>query len=378
MIINIIIISIIMIFAFLAMIDGLLFKGKYGLFPKFKEGFNTMGPIALGVTGIMVIVPFIGRILTPVFSFLFGNSGIDVSMGIGIFLALDMGGYKLALELAASKDIAALSGLIYASMMGATVIYSIPVGLSLISEKSKNAFAKGILYGVIAIPFGTFVGGLFLDISISTLLLNLIPSLIVSFILVILLTFFTKTTIKGFNIFGKIITYLGYFGLVSGLINEFILKNLDSSGYITLANIPYFKDLASIYDGIIVAGGVALILCGALPLIHCLTKVLHKPLNKISKRIGFSETGISGFLSTSANNIVTFTMLDDMNEREKIVNIAYSVGASWVIGDHLAFVASNEASMIGVVVISKFITGIMGLLIALYFTRKMKKEGVGE
>ena len=374
MIFNIIIICIIIIFALLAVIDGLFLKNKYNLFTKFKEGFEVMGPIALGMVGIMTLVPFIGKALEPIFSFLFGNSGIDVSMGIGIFLALDMGGYQLALDLAANGEIARLSGLIYASMMGATIIYSIPVGLSIVKKESRDAFAKGILYGVIGVPIGTFIGGLFLNIEFKTLILNLVPGIIVSLVLVILLVFFTKATIKGFNIFAKLITCLSYFGLFSGLINEFVLQNLDLAGYINASTIPYFKDLASLYDGVRIAGGVALILCGTLPLVYVLTKVLRRPLKHIGDKIGFSEEAMVGFLATSANNIATFTNLHKMSEREQIVNIAFSVGASWVIGDHLAFVASNDASMVGIVILAKLSAGIFGVLIALLFTRKSKSK----
>ena len=52
-----------------------------------------------------------------------------------------------------------------------------------------------------------------------------------------------------------------------------------------------------------------------------------------------NEVGSAGLIATLANNIAMFNMIGDMNEKSKIINIAFAVSASFTFGDHLAFTA---------------------------------------
>lgn len=370
MIFNIVVVSLIVLCAIVSMLDKFIFKGKYGLFTKFEEGVNSMGGIALAIIGIIVLVPIIAKGIQPAFTFLFSWLGADSAMGVAMILACDMGGYQLAMEVAATEQLGTFAGLVYGSMMGATIVFSIPVGLGIIKkEKTVTAFSKGILYGIIAIPFGTFVGGLIMNIEIITLLKNMVPPIIISAILSILLIFLPKVVTKVFVYFAKFITIVAYIGLAIGLARDFILSNLDTAGYIILSEVPFFNELNSIYDGIDVAGAVALTLAGALPFVLILNKALRKPLTKLSEKVHMSNESITGLLLSSANNIAMFSLLDNMKEKEVVINVAYSVGAAFIIGDHLAFVAANDASMIGTVMISKFVAGVLGVLFAILFMK---------
>ena len=51
-----------------AIVGGLdrLFGNKFGLGEKFEEGFNAMGPLALGMVGIVCLSPVISKYLGPI------------------------------------------------------------------------------------------------------------------------------------------------------------------------------------------------------------------------------------------------------------------------------------------------------------------------
>ena len=159
-------------------IDRLL-KNKFGLGEKFEEGLNSMGPLALSMVGIVSLSPVISNILGPIIIPFYKFLGADPAMFASI-LANDMGGYQLALSLGENKEIALFSGLIVSSMLGCTIVFSIPVALGLIEEKDKEFFAKGLLIGLSTIPLGSIVGGVIMKINIKMLLINIIPIIFVS------------------------------------------------------------------------------------------------------------------------------------------------------------------------------------------------------
>ncbi|STJ10189.1 putative ethanolamine transporter [Escherichia coli] len=84
--------------------------------------------------------------IIPVYEML----GANPSMFAGTLLACDMGGFFLAKELAGG-DVAAwlYSGLILGSMMGPTIVFSIPVALGIIEPSDRRYLALGVLAGIV-------------------------------------------------------------------------------------------------------------------------------------------------------------------------------------------------------------------------------------
>ena len=64
---------------------------KFGLGEQFEEGFNSMGPLALGMVGIVCLAPVISDVLGPIIIPIFNLCGADPSM-FATILANDMGG----------------------------------------------------------------------------------------------------------------------------------------------------------------------------------------------------------------------------------------------------------------------------------------------
>ncbi|CAM5600210.1 Ethanolamine utilization protein EutH OS=Lysinibacillus sphaericus OX=1421 GN=LS41612_20795 PE=4 SV=1 [Lysinibacillus sphaericus] len=83
----------------------------------------------------------------------------------------------MAEKLALSNEMGAFSGIIIASTLGATVSFSIPVALGMLAKEDEKYFAKGVLIGIITIPIGCLVAGLWQKINIILLVWNLVPDI---------------------------------------------------------------------------------------------------------------------------------------------------------------------------------------------------------
>lgn len=371
-----VVVGIMTLFALIGIIDSLFLKNKLGLGEEFNRGIEMIGPLCLAIVGIIALVPemqwVIEHTLTPVYRSL----GLDPSMAVTSILAIDMGGFQLAESVAIDALVGKWAGIVYGSMMGATIVFTIPVGLAAIEKKDVSAFSKGVLYGIAAIPFGTFVGGLVMGIPVRTVLMNLIIPVILSAIIILCLSLWPKQTTSVFRVFSVIINIVAMIGLGLAMVKDLVLSPLSSNGLFDIEKVPFFSSLGSTSEGIAVAGSVGLVLAGALPFVFCLNKWLSRPLAGLSKRFGITDAGITGFLLSSANNMAMFATMSKMKEKEKIVNTAFAVCAAFIIGDHLAFAAANAPDTIAPMMLAKLISGIIAVVIALVFTNITTKKEV--
>jgi len=340
-------------------IDRIL-GNKWGLGEKFEEGFNAMGPLALGMVGIVTLAPVISKVLGPVIISIFNVIGADPAMFAAI-LANDMGGYPLAMELAVNEEAGLLSGLIVASMLGCTLVFSIPVGLGIIEYEDRPFFAKGLLAGLTTIPIGGLVGGLLAGFDFKLIIVNLIPVLILSVLLALGLAFIPTKLIKGALIFGKFILIV-------------ITVGLAAAAFESLTGVVIIPGMAPIMEGIEIVGLIGIILLGTFPVLHLLIKVLEKPLNKIGEKMGMNGVGAAGIVITLANSIPVYTMMKDMDPRSKVINTAWLVPATAALGDHLGFTAGVRPDMITPVVIGKIVAGVLAIGVAYYFSKDLSSE----
>ena len=118
-----------------------------------------MGGLAISMIGIISLAPVMCQLIMPVLSSLSKLTGADPSVFTSSILAVDMGGYATSIEIAKNQNIAQFTGLILASMMGATISFTIPIAINMISKEDFPYFAKGILAGIVTIPIGMLVGG---------------------------------------------------------------------------------------------------------------------------------------------------------------------------------------------------------------------------
>ena len=339
-----------------AIVGGLdrIFGNKLGLGEKFEEGFNSMGPLALGMVGIVCLSPVISKYLGPVI--IPGLTAIGADPAIfGSLLPNDTGGFPLAMELAQNEQAGLFSGLIVASMLGCTIVFSIPVGLGLIEKKDQPYFAKGLLIGLITVPVGSIIGGAIAGYDMGMVLINSVPVIVISILLAIGLKFIPNGMIKGCIVFGKFIVVVITIGLAAA---AFVI-------------IP---GMSPIGDALGIIGSIGVVLLGTFPVLSILTKVLDKPLTAIGRKLGMDSTSTAGLIFTLANSIPVYKMMKDMNSRGKIINTAWLVPATAALGDHLGFTAGVHPQAITAVVVSKIVAGILAVALAMMLTRSTASE----
>ncbi|WP_341349388.1 ethanolamine utilization protein EutH [Ruminococcus gauvreauii] len=363
--INSVIIFIMMIFMIVGAIDKIR-GNKKGYGEQFDEGFNAMGPLAIAMAGVVAAAPVLAIILKPIIVPIYTLLGADPSMFATTLLACDMGGYPLAMQLAETEAVGNFSGLILGTMMGPTLVFTIPVALSIIKKKDRPFLGAGILAGMITIPIGCIVGGLVMNLTqykmdFLGILVNLIPVIIIAALIVLGLWFIPDKMISGFNKFGTGVTIVITFftavavfeyqtGIKFPLMN--IMVEADADGVIPLES------------GLLVCGQIAIVLIGAFPMVLWITRTFGKALNAIGKKFGMDENGSAGLVATLANNIAMFNIMDQMNAKGKLLNVAFAVSAAFVFGDHLGFTAGVNSEMIFPVIVGKLVAGITALILA--------------
>ena len=346
-------------FMALGALDKAFLENRLGFGEKFEEGFMAMGSLMLAMGGVITLAPFLAAVLKPVIVPLYQAVGADPSMFATTLLACDMGGYPLAMQMAANPQIGRFAGIILGGMMGPTIVFSIPVALGIIEKKDHPALAKGILIGMVTIPLGCLAGGLMMlgeGFTLFTLLLNIVPVLIVSILIAAGLKFIPSAMIKGFSAFGKVVVALITVGLAMGIVEALSPYRFFPEGS------PYA--LVPLTESYAVIGSIAIVLAGAFPMVTFITKVFKAPLLVFGRKLGMGDIAAAGMVATLANNIPTFTMMKDMDERGKIINVAFAVSAAFVFGDHLGFTAGVERGLILAMIVGKLVAGIAAVVLA--------------
>lgn len=346
-------------FAVLGAIDR-IFGNRWGLGKEFEEGILAMGSLALAMVGIVCLAPVLAALLKPVAVPVYTFLGADPAMFAGSLLACDMGGGALARQLTDDPQAAALGGVITGSMLGATVVFTIPVAMGILREEDRPVMAKGILCGIVTIPLGVLAGGLTAGFPLTMVLRNLVPIVLIALLIALGLWRAENAMVRGFEIFGKLVVAVATVGLAAA-IGEAL------TGY------PVIRGMEPIAEGFETVGVIAIVLAGAFPLVFVLTKLLRKPLLAAGGLLGINDAAAAGLLASLANSIAAFGMVKDMNERGKVVNIAFAVSGAFVFGDHLGFTAGFAPEMMGAMIVGKLVGGLTAIAAAWILTRKSEK-----
>ncbi|MFC6170843.1 ethanolamine utilization protein EutH [Loigolactobacillus jiayinensis] len=362
--INEIIMYIMVLFMILGALDKML-GNRFGLGEKFEEGIMAMGSLAMSMVGIIILAPILAKILSPVVVPLYKLLGADPSMFATSLIAIDMGGFQLAQQMASNTQAGLFAGVILGSMMGPTIVFTIPVALGIIEKKDHKFLATGVLSGMITIPIGCFVGGLVMGMPIMMILRNLVPIILFALLIALGLWFKPEAMIKGFSIFGQAIVIIGTFGIALGAIQSMV-------------GVTVIKGIGDVREGVQVVGSIAMTLAGAFTLVYVITKVFSKPLMKLGEALGMNQVAAAGLVATLANNIPMFEMMKDMDDRGKIINVAFAVSAAFVFGDHLGFVAGVAKNMIFPMIVGKLVAGVTAIAVAMFMANRIlgKKEKI--
>lgn len=331
-------------------IDRLLGNPR-GYGKKFEEGFLFLGPTALSMVGMICLAPvlsdLLGRMILPFYQML----GVDPAMFGGI-LAIDMGGYQLAMELAEQQLLGRYSGIVVAAIFGCTVVFTIPVGMGILEEADKPLFARGIMIGLITMPAAFMAGGFVCGLSLGQTLWQNMPVFVLAGLLLLGLIRIPERMVRGFTIFASGIRLVITVGLI-----------LAALTYLTgFSPVP---GLAPIEDALAVVSSIGIVMLGSLPMTEFLQRRMSRPFSWIGRRCGMNETAVAGLLVGMVSVIPVITMLKDMDRRGKLVNVAFLVSAASMLAAHLGFTISMEPEMLSALLAAKLTGGIAALATAL-------------
>lgn len=351
-------------FSIIGGIDKLL-GNKFGLGVKFEEGFKAMGGLALTIIGIYSLSPVIAKGLVPILNPLAKLMHTDPSVFISSLLATDLGAYTTSMEIAFNPLVGNFNGLILGSMLGATISFTIPVAINLISINDYPYFTKGILAGIVTVPIGMIVSGLLMNIAIIDIVFSLIPVILFALPIGWGLIKAQEKIISIFNMLGKIILIISTLGL--------ILSILDYS-----LGIKIIEGMIPLEEGVVLVAGISIVLSGAYPLLYFISRRMHKVLHKITEKYDIDEYSVLGLVSSLASCIPMLGVYEQMNWKGKILNAAFAVSGAFTFGGQLGYVSAVSPESVNPFIIGKMAAGISSLILAFILIEFEKPKEVVE
>lgn len=234
------VIYLIMLGAVLGALASIL-RPESGLGREFVNGIHAIGPVFLAQAGIMVAIPYLSKAISHALGPFFQTLGSDVSIAALSIIAVDMGGYQLADALTANRDMW-ITAMLVGYTSGATIVYLIPVGLTMLERKDHKYLALGAMAGLISIPFAVLAALLlitlnhipvrelvstgspalhYLSLDFLDMLRLLAPLFVFCFLLAAGLKYRATAMVTGFLVFGKVMDAFIKMALALSIVQHF-------------------------------------------------------------------------------------------------------------------------------------------------------------
>jgi len=360
-----------------------ILKPDSGLGREFVNGIHSIGPVFLAQAGIMVAIPYLSKLISHVLGPFFQALGSDVSIAALSIIAVDMGGYQLADALTANRDMW-ITAMLVGYTSGATIVYLIPVGLTMLERKDHKYLALGAMAGLISIPFAVLAALLlitlghlpvrelvstsspathYLALSFVDMLKLLAPLFAFCFLLAAGLKYRATMMVTGFLVFGKIMDAFIKIALALSIVEHFtgvFTKVFGGWGFD-----PMFADEKELIRAIEIAGYIGIMLAGTFPICYLFQRYCRRPMELLGRQLNLTRIGATGFVMVLANIIATYHLFKYMNARDKVLCVALGVCAQATIGDHLAFTANFQPTLILPILLGKLFGGLFAVFIAI-------------
>lgn len=333
-----------------------LLGNRLGLGEKFEEAFLLLGSTALSMAGIICLVPLVSWLL-KLGAVPFCNAlGLDPAM-LGGWLAIDMGGYQLARELAVDTRMGDYGGIVVAATFGCTLTFTVPMGMGILGEEERPSFAKGILLGLGVLPVALLIGGALCGLPVLKTLVQSIPVFLLSLALMAGLQKFPGKTISGFSLFAEGIKALTTIGLIAGAV-----------AYMT--GWKLLPMLAPIEEAMSIVASIGVVMLGSLPVAELLQRLLRRPMNWLGIRTGMNSSSIAGLLISIVSVVPAIVLMKNMNPKGRVVNGAFMVCSASMLAAHMGFVFGVNQEMVVPLLVTKVAGGVCGAAAALFFVRE--------
>ena len=341
-----------------ALVGGLdcLFGNRLGLGDRFEEGFRLLGPTALSMAGILCLSPLIVKGLSLTLVPLWKAVGLDPGM-LGGFLPIDMGGYSTAVGLADDPAVGLYAGILVSATMGCTFVFTVPMGMGLLDGEDAKAFSQGILIGLVPMPAAQILGGLAAGMEPLTLLIESIPVLLFSAVLMLGLRFAPQKSLKVFTAFARLIRALSLVGLILGAVQY-------------IAGIDLLPSLLPLEEAMQTVASIGIVMLGSLPAAELLRRALTKPFSALGRKLQMDEAGFAALLVGFVSVTPALTMLKGMDRRGQIMNAAFLVCGASALASHLGYTLTAARPMMLPLLLTKLTGALLGAVLALLLTRK--------
>jgi ethanolamine transporter len=361
-------------------------KPESGLGKEFVNGIHSIGPVFLAQAGIMAAIPILSYAITYTVGPLFQSMGSDASIAALSIIAVDMGGYQLADAIAANRD-QWITAMLIGYTSGASIVYLIPVGLVMLQQKDHKYLALGAMAGLISIPFGVLISltiitfnnipvrdiistsspaNHYLSIDFFNALQLLSPLFVFCILLALGLKYRTLLMVKCFLFFGKIMDAFIKMVLAACIIQHF--TGVFSKIFGGWVFDPLFADEKELYRAIEIAGYIGIMLAGTFPICYLFQKYCQRPMKFIGRQLRLTDAGAIGMVMVLANIIAVYHLFKDMRARDKVLCVAFGICAQATLGDHLAFTANFQPTLVLPIMAGKFLAGAIAVAIAIFIS----------
>lgn len=332
-----------------------LLGNKFGYGDKFEEGFRLLGPTALSMAGMICLAPVLAGALERVIVPLYRLIGADPAM-FGSILAIDMGGYQLAGELAADSRIGSYAGIVVAAIFGCTLVFTIPVGMGMIQPEDRTFFARGIMLGLAAMPVGLLVGGILAGLSVPECLLQNLPVFVAALLLLVGLWKIPVQMVKGFCLLADGIRILITVGLILAAVESL-------SGFNPLPG------MAPIEDAMGIVSSIGVVMLGSLPAAELLRRLLTKPFTRLGTKLGLGPQSLTGMLIGLVSALPSLAGYHDLDRKGKVALAAFLVSGASLLAAHMGFTLAAEPDLLPALVCGKLSGALAALVLTLVFVK---------
>ena len=327
---------------------------RLGLGQHFEAGFRTLGPLGLSMAGILCLSPLLAACCRPL-SPLLARLGTDPALP-ACLLAIDMGGWQIGEALAENAASARFFGILASATLGCTLSFTIPTGMGLYNEKDRGLFSRGLLYGLVTIPFGLFAGALCMGISLPAAFRLCLPLILFSALLGIALARHpaeTARALRGYASFLRVLATLG----------------LGIAAFSHLSGIALLPGMMPLPEAMEVVSSIGITLLGGLTLSEILLRGLSRCAGALGRRIGLSARGLVGLLLLYMSISAGLAAIPDMEDRDKVVAAAFSAAAASCLTSHLAFTARFSPETAGALILCKTLAAFAAAALAVAATK---------
>ena len=331
---------------------------KHGYGEKFEEGFLFLGPIALSMAGMICLAPVLAEVLGRAVVPLYRAIGVDPAM-FGSLLAIDMGGYQLAKELASEPRLGSYAGEVVSAIFGCTLVFTIPVGMGMIRKEERGFFARGIMLGLVTMPAGLMVGGLLSGLSAAECIWQNLPVFVLALFLLAGLNFSPEKMIRGFCFLAEGIKVVITAGLVLAAVEY-------------MCGFALVKGMAPLMDAMEVAASIGIVMLGSLPAAEFLRRILAKPFTRLGGRLGMKAESMTGMLIGLVSVLPALSLYKDMDDKGKVACSAFLVSGASLLAAHMGFVVSTEPEMLGALLGGKLSGALAAAALAVWAERSRK------